>query len=147
MAPRGGRGGQNRKKAKGNKDERRRKRDGHAVLNDIIACAGRTPHPNSKLELASDGKELLVSLNTLIDLPESIGTLDGLQVLNLSECPKLLELPHTIGGLKALTELNLRGCASLTKLPATIGELGALKELDLERCTSCLLYTSPSPRD
>ena len=99
MAPRGGRGGQNRKKAKGNKDERRRKRHGDAVLNDIIACAGQAPHPNSKLELASDGKELLVSLNTLIDLPESIGTLDGLQVLKFPDCSQLSELPARAAGL------------------------------------------------
>ena len=136
MAPRGGRGGQNRKKAKGNKDERRRKRDGHAVLNDIIACAGRTPHPNSKLELASDGKKLRVTTKTLTHLPESIGTLDGLQKLNLSDCSQLSELPDAISGLKALTELNLHGCSSLVELPATIGELGALTELILLSCSS-----------
>ena len=103
MAPRGGRGGQNRKKDKSKKDERRRKlnymQNGHAVLNGIIASLGRAPHPNSKLELASDGKELLVSLNTLIDLPESIGTLDGLQVLKFPDCSQLSELPARAAGL------------------------------------------------
>ena len=67
-------------------------------------------------------------------LPESIGTLDGLEVLNLS-CPQLLELPAAIGGLKALKELDLRECASLTKLPAAIGELG-------RAATSCLIGCS-----
>ena len=134
MAPSAGRGGQNRKKAKSNKDERRVKRIGSAVIQDIYACSGATetdkPHGNI------NGKEMVLSSKKVTYLPKSIGTLDWLQVLNLSDCSQLLELPDAIGELKALTELDLKECLSLTKLPATIGELGALTELNLWQCPS-----------
>ena len=87
-------------------------------------------------KMTPDGKKLRVTTEKLTHLPESIGTLDGLQILNLSECPQLLELPHTIGGLKALTQLNLEGCSSLAALPDAIGELGALRLLYLRGCLS-----------
>ena len=86
-------------------------------------------------EVSNDGKEITVRSPKLISLPESIGTLDRLEALDLS-CSQLLELPDTIGGLKALTSLDLSDCTSLTKLPGTIGELGALTELNLDGCSS-----------
>ena len=140
MAPRGGRGGQNRKKAKSNKDERRRKRNNHAVMTDILANLTMSTDDwkpgNRPFEISPDGKKLRVSTEKVTYLPESISTLDGLEILNLSDCSQLSELPDAIGELKALTHLSLKGCSSLAALPTMIGELKALTTLDLTACTS-----------
>ena len=77
-----------------------------------------------------------VSTEKVTYLPESISTLDGLEILNLSDCSQLSELPDAIGELKALTHLSLKGCSSLAALPTMIGELKALTTLDLTACTS-----------
>ena len=69
---------------------------------------------------------MVLSSKKVTDLPKSIGTLDWLQVLNLSDCSQLLELPDAIGELKALTELDLRYCSSLAALPDSISGLSAL---------------------
>ena len=88
MAPRGGRGGQNRKKAKSSKDERRRKRNNHAVMTDILANLTMSTDDwkpgNRPFEITPDGKKLRVSTEKVTYLPESISTLDGLEILNLS---------------------------------------------------------------
>ena len=83
MAPRGGRGGQNRKKDKSKKDERRVKRIGSAVIQDIYACSGatETDHPHGNI----NGKEMVLSSKKVTYLPKSIGT---------------LEKPHRIGELR-----------------------------------------------
>jgi hypothetical protein len=86
--------------------------------------------------MTPDGKKLRVTTEKLTHLPESIGTLDGLEILNLSDCSQLSELPDAISGLKALTQLNLEGCSSLAALPAAIGGLGALRLLYLRGCSS-----------
>ena len=87
-------------------------------------------------KMTPDGKKLRVTTEKLTHLPESIGTLDGLEILNLSDCSQLSELPDAISGLKALTQLNLEGCSSLAALPTAIGELGALRLLYLRGCSS-----------
>ena len=122
-----------RKKDKAKVAARKQKRAGKDVLRDIYDMC---PEANSgEAGVTQNGKEFKVLSRKLILLPESIGTLEGLEALNLS-CSQLLELPHTIGGLKALTMLDLSECASLTKLPGAIGELKALTELDLSKCSS-----------
>ena len=87
-------------------------------------------------KMTPDGKKLRVTTEKLTHLPESIGTLDGLEILNLSDCSQLSELPDAISGLKALTQLNLEGCSSLAALPTAIGELKALTKLYLGGCAS-----------
>ena len=140
MAPRGGRGGQNRKKAKSSKDERRRKRNNHAVMTDILANLTMSTDDwkpgNRPFEISPDGKKLRVSTEKVTYLPESISTLDGLEILNLSDCSQLSELPDAIGELKALTTLDLTACTSLTALPDAIGKLGALTTLNLDGCSN-----------
>ena len=122
-----------RKKDKGRQAARKQKRAGKDVLRELYKLC---PEAGGEAGVKEDGKEMFIRSAKVFSLPESIGTLDGLQILNLSECPQLLELPDTIGGLKALTSLDLSGCASLTALPNAIGELGALTELHLNECSS-----------
>ena len=122
-----------RKKDKGRAAARKQKRAGKDVLRELYKLC---PEAGGEAGVKENGKEMFIRSAKVFSLPESIGTLDGLQILNLSECPQLLELPDTIGGLKALTSLDLSGCASLTALPNAIGELGALTELHLNECSS-----------
>jgi hypothetical protein len=72
----------------------------------------------------------------LVTLPEGIGGLGALKVLDLYGCTSLASLPEGIGGLGALEKLYLEGCTSLMSLPEGIGGLGALERLYLEGCTS-----------
>ena len=120
-----------RKKDKARAAARKQKRAGKDVLNEIYDMCPE----EWESEVSNDGKEITVRSPKLISLPESIGTLDRLEALDLS-CSQLLELPDTIGGLKALTSLDLGRCSSLAALPAAIGGLGALKQLWLRDCSS-----------
>ena len=130
-----------RKKDKAKSAARKHKRAGKDVLRELFdMCPGA--EGGGEINVSHDGKVIEIHCPKLISLPESIGTLDGLQVLNLSECPKLLELPHTIGGLKALTELDLSDCTSLAALPAEIGDVEDLRELDLSGCSSLVALPS-----
>ena len=122
-----------RKKDKARAAARKHQRAGKDVLREIYDMC---PKAGGEAGVTHDGKQMRVNSPKVFSLPESIGTLDGLHVLDLSKCPQLLELPDTIGGLKALTSLDLSDCTSLTKLPGTIGELGALTELSMFRCES-----------
>lgn len=74
-------------------------------------------------------KELNLSGNKLINIPEQIGSLQTLERLYMSHC-ELINLPNTIGDLINLQELNL-GANNLTILPNSIGKLKSLKELNL----------------
>eukprot|EP00611_Tribonema_gayanum_P030225 TRINITY_DN8332_c1_g1_i4.p1 TRINITY_DN8332_c1_g1~~TRINITY_DN8332_c1_g1_i4.p1 ORF type:complete len:649 (-),score=139.31 TRINITY_DN8332_c1_g1_i4:334-2235(-) len=67
-------------------------------------------------------------------LPDSIGKLRALTQLTLAGCCALVALPESIGGLTALTALNLSFCEALTQLPERIGELAALEEVSLHDC-------------
>ena len=96
------------------------------------------PEAGGEVKGSNDGKEIIVRSQKLISLPESIGTLDRLEALDLSKCPQLLELPDTIGGLKALTELNLYGCSNLAALPESLGTLDGLRLLNLSKCPQLL---------
>ena len=72
-------------------------------------------------------------------------------VLDLSSL-ELTEVPDVVRGLSGVVELRLHGNPLLTSLPDWIGELTDLKTLILggellNSASTCLLYTSPSPRD
>lgn len=69
-------------------------------------------------------------------LPDSVGELSRLQVINLSGCAALESLPESIGNLDSLTELDLCGCTALSHLPETLGRCLSLAWMDLNRCRS-----------
>jgi len=86
--------------------------------------------PNSIGQL--QGLELLdlFGTNRLSRLPKEIGYLVNLQVLDLG-ASGIISLPSSIGQLKNLQELNLYRAKKLFALPIEIGNLTRLKKLDL----------------
>ncbi len=76
-------------------------------------------------------EKLCLQLNNLMGLPESIGELGSLRILDL-HFNKLRSLPPTIGKLLKLEALNVSSnFNNLTSLPHEIGELISLTHLDL----------------
>ena len=67
----------------------------------------------------------------LTALPEAIGKLTSLEVLDLSDWKALRALPPAIGGLASLRSLLLNGCGEIAELPSEIGDLAHLEILDL----------------
>ncbi|CAN0913347.1 Disease resistance protein RPV1 [Linum grandiflorum] len=65
----------------------------------------------------------------LVEIGESVGTLQKLVSLNLKQCINLKKLPNAISSLKALKKLNISGCSKLYQLPRELGELESLKIL------------------
>jgi hypothetical protein len=62
-------------------------------------------------------------------LPASITKLQNLQTLILDWCSKLKELPKDTRNLINLRHLELRGCDNLTHMPCGLGKLTALQTL------------------
>lgn len=69
----------------------------------------------------------------LRSLPETIGQLTNLRVLDLTYCPNLKTLPNSVGKLAGLVILDLSFCSSLEALP----ELGFMVELTSLALKSC----------
>ncbi|XP_062116570.1 putative disease resistance protein RGA1 [Humulus lupulus] len=65
----------------------------------------------------------------IMQLPNSITKLVNLQTLRLSSCVKLRELPRGIQKLVSLRHLEIDGCLSLTSLPQGFGQLTNLQTL------------------
>jgi hypothetical protein len=70
----------------------------------------------------------------LKELPEALGRLQNLSLLDASNCLQLKTLPASFGDLVALQELDFSGCSKLTELPASFTRLKALQELNLSGC-------------
>ncbi|KAG0564039.1 hypothetical protein KC19_8G078200 [Ceratodon purpureus] len=90
---------------------------------------------------ATEGCPNLLNLNmsrctSIITLPESIGQLSRLQLLDLDGCRNLQKLPSTIGQLTQLKKLRLQECESLESLPDSIPTLPRLQHLYIDTCTS-----------
>lgn len=78
----------------------------------------------------------LIEGRSLTKIPESIGNLQKLKKLNCTKCRSLEALPETIGSLKNLEHLDFSGCFSLKQLPSEITKLNKLKSLNLCDCQS-----------
>ncbi|KAL6311258.1 hypothetical protein AAG906_016222 [Vitis piasezkii] len=105
-------------------------------------------------------KELCLNGSGIKELPDSIGYLESLEILNLSNYETAIkELPNSIGSLTSLISLSLTGCSKFEKfsdvftnmrllcflnlcesgikeLPGSIGCLESLRELDLSYCSN-----------
>ena len=81
---------------------------------------------------------MIVCSPTVLQVPETLGSLSKLRTLFLSDCTSLLALPEAIASLEQLQTIYLSGCTSLLSLPESIGACKQLRELDLGRCESLL---------
>ncbi|KAF3790375.1 Disease resistance protein [Nymphaea thermarum] len=89
--------------------------------------------------------ELDLSGSNIELLPESIGFLQNMKILNLEDCKMLKCLPESIGSLTRLEELNLGHCDTLRVLPSSIGDLRKLRDLVLayvpiEELPNCIQF-------
>ncbi|KAK9086483.1 hypothetical protein Syun_028877 [Stephania yunnanensis] len=67
-------------------------------------------------------------------IPDSVGKLEQLRHLNLSENKGLKVLPESLGNLTKLETLKLNGCSELITLPQSTSKLCSLKRLENEDC-------------
>ncbi|CAI0376811.1 unnamed protein product [Linum tenue] len=63
----------------------------------------------------------------LVEIDESIGTLQKLISLSLKQCTNLMKLPKQISSLKSLKKLNVSGCSKLHQLPNELREMESLR--------------------
>ena len=76
-------------------------------------------------------RKLYLDGTAIQELPSSIGSLKGLQYLNLAYCSNLLSLPETICHLKSLAFLSCLGCSQLKSFPEIREDMENLRELNL----------------
>jgi len=86
---------------------------------------------NGRIDLKNFGnnpnlKQFIITIATLPSIPESIGNLKNIEILNLSN-NKITSVPESIGNLETLRILNLND-NDLTSLPDKIGNLKNLEE-------------------
>eukprot|EP01018_Ginkgo_biloba_P036042 Gb_12483 [translate_table: standard] len=77
----------------------------------------------------------LYGCNSLIRLPKSIGELQRLRYLDMTECNSISSLPEEFGNLTGLKVLIMKHCSSLCQLPQSFGNLKKLEHLVVEGCT------------
>ena len=68
--------------------------------------------------------------NKLVEIDDSVGRLDKLEVWDLKGCDKLETLPSCLS-MKSLRSFDLRGCESLKKFPNISQEMKSLEKLRL----------------
>jgi Leucine-rich repeat (LRR) protein len=78
----------------------------------------------------------LINCENLKELPQSIGSLSSISMLDLSTYKCIESLPTTNNQLQHLTELWLVGCGNLKDLLQSITSFFSLSMLDLFGCKS-----------
>ncbi|CAN6565045.1 unnamed protein product [Malus baccata var. baccata] len=68
-------------------------------------------------------RELHLDGTSIKELSPSIERLQGLELLNLSNCKSLVHLPDTLCNLARLLALNISGCTNLSQLPVDLVRL------------------------
>jgi len=76
-------------------------------------------------------RELKLQSTRLLTLPDEIGNLSDLKLLDLKNSNQLTTLPSEIGDLSSLMILDLYRCEEIESLPPSIGRLKNLQRLDL----------------
>ncbi|KAL4622118.1 hypothetical protein ACB092_06G274500 [Castanea dentata] len=96
---------------------------------DFSRCESIRKIPD--LSMSPNIKELKLSYcKNLVEIDDSVGRLDKLEVWNLSRCDKLETLPSCLT-MKSLRFFNLLFCKSLKKFPNVSREMKSLEELHL----------------
>ncbi|CAD6254751.1 unnamed protein product [Miscanthus lutarioriparius] len=73
---------------------------------------------------------LHVTSSNLVKLPESIGKLQKLIVVNLSYCWHLTSLPDSIGTCVMISSIDLFGCKKVATLPSSISRNKRLRDVE-----------------
>lgn len=91
------------------------------------------PLPNAALNLSAYGGVIHLTLSGmgLTSLPESIGQLRELKMLNVEHNPLLLSLPSTIGQCRDLQELYVRG-TGIRRLPPSLSECVGMTHIECD---------------
>ncbi|WIA38694.1 hypothetical protein OEZ86_001996 [Tetradesmus obliquus] len=96
-----------------------------------LGCYGLTGLPDNMGELVALQILELTDCRHLTALPRSVGQLEALQVLDCYRCDQLAALPESIGSLTALQRLQLTYCPQLAALPQSVCQMTQLQKLIL----------------
>jgi len=99
-------------------------------IEEMVLISGSTDIHWPFLEKYRNLKELTIRQTRFI--PETLGNLQSLTLIDLEKNEDLKTLPDSIGSLKNLTSLRIYA-SHLEELPQTLGSLQSLKRLSLER--------------
>jgi leucine-rich repeat protein SHOC2 len=80
---------------------------------DLFDCKSIESLPTTIVHLKHLTQLLLGGCENLKELPQTIGNISSLSILDLSRCKSIESLPTTIVHLKHLTELKFGGCEIL----------------------------------
>jgi leucine-rich repeat protein SHOC2 len=78
----------------------------------------------------------LQGCENLKELPQTIGNISSLSILDLSYYKSTKSLPTALGDLKHLTKLCLQGCDNLKELAKTIQNISSLSIFYWSYCKS-----------
>ncbi|XP_019057329.1 PREDICTED: LOW QUALITY PROTEIN: disease resistance protein LAZ5-like [Tarenaya hassleriana] len=107
--------------------------DGLKSLKTLILSGCSKLH---EFRTVSENLEYLYLDGTSIErVPESIGSLHKLLLLNLRNCKRLKHLPSTLQELKSLEELIISGCKNLESFPAIENSMERLEILLMDNTT------------
>ena len=96
---------------------------------DLSQCESIRKIPD--LSMSPNIKELILTdCKNLVEIDDSVGHLDKLEVWDLMRCDKLETLPSCLS-MKSLRSFNLGYCKSLKKFPNILQEMKSLEELKL----------------
>ncbi|CAO2042019.1 unnamed protein product [Urochloa humidicola] len=71
-------------------------------------------------------------------LPEGLGGIPSLTVLEIYGCDSIVSLPKGLGSLTSLKAIHISGCESLETLPDSMQQLTCLQKLFVQNCKSIL---------
>ena len=112
----------------------------------IVVCAKQIPDPADPSELNSETKTLKRDVKPILDESDSYGVEIGLQLADAAEQGSVTLVsmaPHEeTNGLRTALAMGAED-AILVSDPRLLGS----DSLATAKVLSCLLYTSPSPRD